>query len=90
MAYAFELLAAKDGKGHVAADHGAAAARTSTETGGTVGGVGAGDALADARRAGHVRRVHAGRGEGLHGARPTANVISTAGDAALTVSDPAT
>ena len=27
----------------------------------------AGDAVADARRAGHVRRVHAGRGEGLHG-----------------------
>ena len=28
---------------------------------------GAGDAVADARRAGDVRRVHAGRGEGLHG-----------------------
>ena len=27
---------------------------------------GAGDAVADARRAGHVRRVHAGRGEGVH------------------------
>ena len=30
MAYAFSLLADKDGKGHVAADHGAAAHRTST------------------------------------------------------------
>ena len=47
----------------------------------------AGDAVADARRAGDLRRVHAGRGEGLHGVT-TANVISTAGDAALTVADP--
>ena len=45
------------------------------------------DALADARRAGVVRRVHAGRRPD-YTASTTANVISTAGDAALTVSDP--
>ena len=32
MAYAFELLADKDGKGHVAADHGAARCRYVNET----------------------------------------------------------
>ena len=35
-----------------------------TERDGAGGWHGAGDALADARRAGDVRRVHAGRGEG--------------------------
>ena len=48
----------------------------------------AGDAVADARHAGHVRRVHAGRRERLHGLHH-GHVISTAGDAALTVADPA-
>ena len=43
--------------------------------------------LAHARHAGELRRVPAGRGE-TYEASTTANVISTAGDAALTVSDP--
>ena len=50
---------------------------------------GAGDAVADARRAGHLRRVHAGR-RAQYTASTTANVISTAGDATLSVTDPST
>ena len=50
----------------------------------------AGDAVADARRARVVRRVHAGRRRRPYTASTTANVISTAGDAALTVTDPST
>ena len=46
-----------------------------------------GDAVADAGCAGELRRLHAGRGARLHGVT-TATVISTAGDAALTVADP--
>ena len=38
--------------------------------------------------AGDVRRVHPGRREGLRRRRLTANVISTAGDATLSVADP--
>ena len=67
--------------------YGQAAVYASTSARGRRRRHGAGDAGADARRAGLVRRVHAGRGEGLHGAT-TANVISTAGDAALSVSRP--
>ena len=48
---------------------------------------GAGDAVADARRAGLVRHVHAGRGADLQ-ASTTADVVSTAGDATLTWSGP--
>ena len=48
---------------------------------------GAGHARADARLPRIVRRVHAGRGEGLHRI-DDADVLSTAGDAALSVSDP--
>ena len=66
MAYAFEQLAAKDGKGHVAAAT-APPLTVVNETAGTRRRHGAGDALADARRAGLVRRVHAGCREGLHG-----------------------
>ena len=43
--------------------------------------------VADARHAGDVRRVHAGRAKD-YTASTTANVISTAGDATLTVADP--
>ena len=50
---------------------------------------GAGDAGADARHAGGVRRVHPGRGAD-YTPRMTANVISTAGDATLSVADPST
>ena len=53
-----------------------------------VGGDRAGDAVADARRTRLVRRVHPGRRRRTYTASTTANVISTAGDAALTVTDP--
>ena len=46
-----------------------------------------GDALALARHAGDVRRLHPGRRPDVHG-ETTANVISTAGDATLSVADP--
>ena len=60
-AYAFEAKA----NGHVAAgDHPGAAVRDLDDRHG--GRHGAGDAVADARRSGVVRRVHAGRREGLH------------------------
>ena len=48
---------------------------------------GAGDAVADARHAGLVRRVHA-RASPRTTRVDTANVISTAGDATLSVADP--
>ena len=60
MAYAFEQLASKDGKGHVAADT-APALPVVTDTPGTRRRVGPGDAVAGARRSGVLRRVHAGR-----------------------------
>ena len=47
----------------------------------------AGDAEPDARHAGHVRLLHPGAGEDVH-VSTTANVISTAGDSALSVADP--
>ena len=47
-----------------------------------------GDAGADPRHPGHVRRVHAGRREGPLSRPTTANVITTAGDAALSIADP--
>ena len=47
---------------------------------------GAGDAVADAGRAGDVRRLHAGRRRRPTTASTTATVISTAGDATLTSS----
>ena len=47
----------------------------------------AGDAVADARHAGLVRRVHARASADLHGVDRRPTVISTAGDAALSVSD---
>ena len=51
----------------------------------------AGDAEPDARRAGRASAAFTpGRGEGLHGDRRRANVISTAGDATLSVADPST
>ncbi len=68
MAYAFEQLASKDGKGHVAADHGAGAAGRDRRFG-LRRRLGAGDAVARARRPGDLRRVHARRDEGLHDAR---------------------
>ena len=46
---------------------GAVAANCSYSTPGGAGGDGAGDARADARPGGELRRVHAGRREGLHG-----------------------
>ena len=49
---------------------------------------GAGDAGAVARHAGELRRVHAGRRARTTPRRRTANVISTAGDGALSVADP--
>ena len=54
---------------------------------GDAGGDRARDAVADARHAGRVRRLHPGRGQGLHASTSTANVISSAGDAALSVAD---
>ena len=50
--------------------------------------LGSGHARADARHAGLVRRVHAGRRDRTYTASTSANVISTAGDAALSVSGP--
>ena len=80
-------LAAKDGKGHVAPAT-APALPVVTRRPGTVGGSVPATLVAHARRAGDLRRVHAGRGEGLHGVDDRRTCISTAGDAALTVSDP--
>ena len=65
MAYAFEQLATKDGKGHVAPST-APALKVVDRDRRDRRRLGAGDAVADARRAGVLRRVHAGRGEGLH------------------------
>ena len=56
-------------------------------TQGGVGRHGPGDAGADARHAGDVRRVHAGLAKD-YTASTTATVISTAGDATLSVADP--
>ena len=57
----------------VTGSHTFAFGTVTTDTGGTVGGVGARHALAEPRDAGGVRRVHPGRGEGLlrrdHGER---------------------
>ncbi len=55
---------------------------------GTVSGTVPATLVADARHAGDLRRVHAGRGDGTYTASTTANVISTAGDATLSVADP--
>ena len=88
MAYAFSLLADKDGKGHVAATT-APPLTYVNETTGSVGGTVPATLSLDPRRTGHVRRVHAGRREGVHGATD-ATIVSTAGDAALTVSEPGT
>ena len=83
MAYAFELLASKDGNGHVAPTT-APALKVVTETGGTVGGsVPATLALtlgAPASFGPFTPGV-----DRTYDASTTANVISTAGDAALTV-----
>ena len=49
---------------------------------------GAGDAVADAGRAGELRRRSRRASRATYDARTTANVISTAGDATLTVADP--
>ena len=48
----------------------------------------AGHAVADPRHAGDVRGLHAGRGAATTRPRTTATVITTAGDATLSVSDP--
>ena len=49
---------------------------------------GPGDAGADARHAGQLRPVHPGRRQDVRGLDDSANVISTAGDAPLSVADP--
>ena len=66
------------------------AAGAFTDPTGTVGRHRAGDAVADAGRAGELRRVHAGRRAASTRRRRTATVISTAGDATLSVADPST
>ena len=58
-----------------------------TATAGDVGGTVPADALAHAGRLADVRCVHAGCGQ-EYTATTTATVISTAGDATLSVSDP--
>ena len=83
MAYAFEQVA----KGHVATAF-APPLRVVADTPGTVGGTRAGDALADARRAGVASARSRPAWRATYRAATTANVISTAGDAALSVSDP--
>ena len=86
MAYAFEQLATKDGKGHVAPST-APALKVVTETGGTVGGtVPATLSLTLGAPASFGAFTPGVAKE--YTASTTANVISTAGDAALTVSDP--
>ena len=88
MAYAFSLLADKDGKGHVAATTAPPLHVRERDDRRSVGGTVPATLSLDARRAGHVRRVHAGRREGVHGA-DDAPTCSTAGDAALTSASPA-
>ena len=87
MAYAFEHYADADGNGHEEPTT-APALPFATSTTGTVGGtVPATLSLTLGARA-VVRRIHAGGREDLHGV-DDANVISTAGDATLSVSGPA-
>ena len=69
MAYAFEQLANRDGKGHVAADHGAGADGRDRRARRRRGN-GPRDAVAGARRAGVVRRVHRGGGARVHAPPP--------------------
>ena len=77
---------AKDFKGNVSAAK--AQVLGQTDTPGTVGGsVGATLSLTLGAPA-PVRRVHAGRRQGRTSASTTATVISTAGDATLSVADP--
>ena len=87
LGFGYALEQQLGGAGHLAPATAPQARVRDRGTPAPVGGTVPGHAGADARRAGDVRRVHAGRGEGVHGAT-TANVISTAGDATLTVSDP--
>ena len=65
-----------------------AAGPTGTAVDGDVGGTRAGDALADARRTGDRSAPFTPGVAKDYTASTTANVISTAGDAALSVSDP--
>ena len=60
---------------------------TQTQTPGGVGGTVPATLVADARRSGELRHVHR-RAREDYTASTTANVISTAGDAALSVADP--
>ncbi len=83
MAYAFEQLANADGNGHQLAGT-APALKVVSRDRRDRRRLGAGDAVADARRPGVVRGVHAGLDKD-YTASTSANVISTAGDAALTV-----
>jgi amidase len=86
MAYAFEQLASKDGRGHVAAST-APALPVVTETGGLVGGaVPATLSLVLGAPASFGAFTPGAAND--YSASTTATVISSAGDAALTVSDP--
>jgi amidase len=86
MAYAYELLAGKDGKGHVAPSTVPALTYTASATG-AVGGVVPATLSLTLGAPASFGAFTPGVGK-EYTAQTTANVISTAGDAALTVSDP--
>ncbi len=66
MAYAFELLADKDGKGHENPTT-APPLKVVTDVPGGVGGTVPATLALTLGAGRHVRRVHARRGEGVHG-----------------------
>ena len=87
MAYAFEQLANADGKGHVAADHGAGAAGRHRDRAARVGGTVPATLSLTLGAPATFGAFTPGVAKD-YTASTTANVISTAGDAALTVSRP--